>query len=134
MHKEKRTLKMQGLGMIAVLLIQYVLGIFSNLFIQFPQGEKDGQLWEFAWRQLPLALHIIVGILLLIGSIVFIIRSILLKDTTWIIVSTISCIAILLAGVSGAIFIPSQSNIYSLSMAIFFIVALFSYFWGVYQS
>lgn len=128
-----QSLNTQGIGMILGLFIQYLLGIATNLFVQFPQNGTDKTMWEFAWRQLPLALHIIIGILLFIGAIVLVIRCVKAKNHQWIIVSSVGMVAILFAGVSGAIFIPHQTAMYSFSMAVSFIVALLAYFWGLYK-
>lgn len=128
------SLKPHAIGMIIVLTIEYLLGMFTNLFVAFPQGEKQGQLWLFAWRQVPLALHIIVGFLLFLGTIVLLVRAILRKDKRWIYASSISTISVFAAIVGGSIFIPTQSAIYSFIMAVTFLIALFSYFWGLYSS
>ncbi|SRR5258706_4764460 len=128
------TLKPHAIGMIGVLTLEYLLGMFTNLFITFPQGAKDRQLWIFAWSQLSLALHIIVGILLFVGAIALVIRASLKKDKKWIIVSAVGATAILAAIIGGSIFIPTQSAAYSFIMAVTFLIALFSYFWGIYSS
>jgi hypothetical protein len=127
-------LNKQGIGMLVSLSVQYLLGLTTNLFVQFPQSENASVLWKFAWTQLPLALHIIVGLLLFIGSIALLIRAIILKDKPWIKASAIGLVAILIAGVSGAIFVPTQSAIYSYVMGITFIVAFLSYTGGLYYS
>ncbi len=108
--------------------------MFTNLFVQFPEGEHKGQLWEFAWRQLPLALHIIVGLALLFGTIALIVRAVKLKNRLWTIASSIAALAILAAGIGGAAFIPSQTDAYSFMMAIGFMIALLAFGWGLYTS
>jgi hypothetical protein len=107
--------------------------MITNLFVQFPQNKSNGQLWEFAWSQIPLALHIIIGILLLICAIFIIIKSIQQKNRAFIIISSFGGIAILLAGMFGAIFITTQLSIYSFIMSLSFLIALISYGWGFYS-
>src|SRR5581483_4658322 len=118
-------------GIMGALIVEYLLGMFSNLFIAFPEGAHEKQLWEFAWRQWPIALHIIIGILLLLGTITLFIRSIILKNRAWIIASAIGGISVLAAVGAGASFIPKQTDLYSFIMAVSFIVALLAYFWGI---
>ncbi len=125
-------LKTQGFGMAIGLMVQFILGILSNLYVSFPQKAKEQALWEFAWKQIPLALHIILGILLLIGSIVFVIRSLTAKNSRWIMVSIIGALSILISGFAGAQFVSTQNDLYSFIMSIGFITALFSYMYGVY--
>lgn len=132
--ERKETLKQHGTFLLIFLILQYLLGMTTNLFVQFPQDKRDGQLWEFAWRQLPLAAHIILGILLLLGALVLVIKAIRQKNKPWIILSSFGALSILIAGMSGAIFIPTQMAIYSFVMAFTFIVALISYGWGLYIS
>src|SRR5664279_5281870 len=102
---KNNSLKKQGIGMIAVLTIQYILGMASNLFVQFPNSTNQGLLWEFAWKQVPLALHIVIGTLLLIGSIILFVRSIMSKNKLWIKASSLGLFGILIAGFSGEHFI-----------------------------
>ena len=135
-EKEKKTisLKKHGIGMIIALILQYLLGIASNLFTQFPDTKDAGRLWLYAWSQTSLALHIILGLLLLFGSIILIIRALIKRDFIWIIASVVGFLAIIGSVIAGAIFVTSQSNVYSFAMSVGFIVALLSYFFGVYKS
>ncbi len=128
------SLRPQAAGLIVGLTIQYLLGEFANIFIHFPDGQKGGQLWKFAWTQIPLALHIIIGFLLLFGAIVFFIRALVQKDRLWIFVSSLAGFVILEAVIAGAIFIPTQKDVYSYIMAVNFLIALFSLFWGIYAT
>lgn len=133
MEKEGR-LKPHALVILVLLILQYLLGMATNLFVQFPQNQHEGQLWEFAWKQLPLASHIILGVLLVIGSLVLLIRSILQKNRRWIISSAVGFLAILIAGMAGSLFIPSQMAVYSFVMALCFIIAVLAYCIGIYVS
>ena len=135
-EKEKKTvsLKKHGIVMIIALILQYFLGMASNLFTQFPDIKDAGRLWLYAWSQTSLALHIILGLLLLFGSIILIIRALIKRDFIWIIASVVGFLAIIGSVIAGAIFVTSQSNVYSFAMSVGFIVALLSYFFGVYKS
>lgn len=134
MDKHNNSLTTQGMVLIVVLVIQYLLGMFINLYVSFPQGKLGGQLWIFAWKQISIAAHIILGILLLIGAIVFIVRAVRQKDTTWIGASVAGYIAIQAAVLTGSIFIPTQSAIYSYVMSLCFLIAVLSYGWGIFKT
>lgn len=127
-------LRKQAIGIVSMLTVQYILGIMVNLFVKFPEHKYDGAAWKFAWSQPFLALHIIIGLLLFFGALSLLIRSILLKNKSWIISSGIAFIAILTAIIGGAIFVTKQAEGYSFVMAISFTAALLAYFYGIYAS
>lgn len=129
--KREHSPKKEAVGMIIGLTMQYLLGMSANLFVQFPQNAKEGQLWVFAWRQVPIAIHIVLGILLSIGAVHLGVDAFKSQDRRWKIVSLVSAVAIFAAILGGALFIPSQNNVYSLLMAVSFIIALLSYGIGI---
>jgi len=122
----RERLAAQGYILIGVLTLQYLVGMYVNLFVQFPDQTGD-QLWGFAWSQPALALHIILAFLILIGAIVLCVRAARRRDRTWIWASGIGLLAVLAAGASGASFIPTQNDILSYSMAVAFIIAISAY-------
>ncbi len=42
-----------AIPMIGLLVIQFALGMVTNLFVQFPDTNKPDQLWGFARSQIP---------------------------------------------------------------------------------
>lgn len=132
--EKNRGLMFHAAGLLLLLVPQYLLGMLTNLFVQFPQSKQEKTLWEFAWTQIPLAMHIILGILLLIGAIVLIIRSVQLKEKVWIICSIIGGLSMLIAALSGSFFIPTQMAVYSFIMSLTFVLAFLSYGFGIYLS
>lgn len=120
--------------LLGALVVQYVLGMYVNLYVTFPNGATTGQLWEFSWSQWPLASHIVLAILLVSGAILLCVRAILCKDRKWAIGSIIGLLGILAAGASGAIFIPSQMDAYSFSMSLAFLVAFAAYAWTLFST
>jgi len=130
--KRLNSLKSQAIGLVVGLVVQYILGMTTNLFVKFPDSGNPGQYWEFAWRQVPTALHILVGFSLLIGAVALFVRATIYKDKNWRVSSGIALGAILLAIVAGSQFIPSQNDLYSLAMSLFFLAALLSLGWGLY--
>jgi len=118
----------------AALVLQYAVGMFVNLFVAFPDGLNEGQLWEFAWSQPPLAAHIVLAFLLLFGAIVLCVRAAKARDRAWIWPSFIALLSLFAAGASGARFIPTQTDLYSYSMALEFLIAFLSYGYGLYLS
>ena len=129
-----RSLQIHGTVLSLALVVQYALGMYVNLFISFPTHATDTQLWEFAWSQKPLAAHILLAILILLGALVALVRAIWYREGRWIIANSIGLVAIVAAGASGAIFIPSQTDAYSYAMSFTFLIAIFSYVWGLFSS
>lgn len=128
----KNSLRFQAVGVIVALTLQFILGMVANLFVRFPENGSPQQFWKFAWSQLPVAVHIIIGFALLLGSLTLVIRSFIKKDSIWKIVSTIGFLSILIAVYGGVSFIPSQKDTFSFLMALGFIAAFLSYVIGIY--
>jgi hypothetical protein len=135
MDRRMLSLRINGMFLLGSLVVQYVLGMYVNLFVAFPNGTlTTGQLWQFAWSQWALSAHIVLAILLLLGAIVFCVRAVLFKEKRRIIGSVLGLLGILAAGASGAIFIPSQTDIYSYAMSLSFLVAFVAYSWVLFSS
>jgi len=129
--KTQNGLWTQAIFTIAVLVIQYVLGMLSNLFVQFPQTDQPNLLWDYARSQLPTFAHIIIGILLLVSAIMFVIRAIRNHDRGWIASSVAGLVGIVIAIYGGVTYTTIQVDLYSLIMALGFIVAFVAYGWGL---
>src|SRR5258708_4319296 len=95
------SLKTHTLGLIIGLSLEYILGMTTNLYVHFPEGVKEGAAWEFAWSQIPLAAHIILGLLLVVGASALVVKAIKAKDKNWIRTSVIGFLAILTSGLGG---------------------------------
>ena len=132
--QKTKSLVRQGFGMCIALSLEFILGITTTFFVKFPDNAPKEELWKFSWTQIPLALHIIFGLIIFVGSFVLVIRSIQLKNKHWTIASLVGIIAIIGSLFGGSTFIPTQKDIYSFIMAIGFIVALVAYFWGIFAS
>ena len=130
--KSQKGLRIYALVIIGILVIQYTLGMISNMFVQFPDTTDPGQLWEFARSQFATGAHILIGTLLLLGAVVFVIRPVRQHNRSWIASSLVGLIAILTAFYGGVTFVSTQLNAYSLVMALSTIVAFVAYGWGLY--
>jgi heme A synthase len=132
--KASQKLRGHAIGLLGLLAVQYVLGMLSNLFVSFPEHNSDWQQWEYAKQQLLVMSHIVVGMLLLVGTIVLLVRAIQTHDKAWKISAGLGFGSILLAIISGSEFISSQSDSYSLVMSLFFLTAVMSLGWGIYKT
>ncbi|MGH7141395.1 MAG: hypothetical protein ACREGH_02055 [Minisyncoccia bacterium] len=132
MDRRLLSLRINGMFLLGVLVVQYALGMYVNLFVSFPQNATGGQLWEFDWSQPPLASHTMLAFLIFLGAIVFCVRAMLYKQKKWIVGSVIGLLGVLAAGGSGATFVPTQTDLYSFSMSLCFLVAFASYCWVLF--
>ena len=118
-----------SLGTAIALLIQYGLGMWVNLYATIPARDQGGGEFAAIGRALShgpagLAVHTGLGLLLLIGSIVPVVRAVADRRPAFIVTSGVSLLAILGAAASGAAFVNAGSNGASLSMALLTALAL----------
>ena len=130
---KKDPLRIQAHVILGTLIVQYLLGMFANMFVTFPDTSKEATLWEFAKAQPSIMTHIVLAALLVIGGIVLLIRAIRKKDKQWIIAGSVGLFGLLAGGIAGARFIPTQQDGYSFIMAVAFIVSFVAYGWGIYK-
>lgn len=122
------------LGLIGTLILQFLFGMFTALFVSFPEGVSEKQVWKFAGQQIPIVIHMLLGLLILLGAIALVVRVIMMKDKNWIWTSVIGLVGVLVADITGILFVAQQNDMYSYAMAVAFIVSLVAYFWGVYKA
>jgi hypothetical protein len=133
--------------MLLLLGLQFLLGMWNNLFITLPGvhpgtnapeyfgGVGQGILWAIGQSGLmTLQLHVILGLLLLIGSILAIVSAFNNTQRTWKIVAPLGTFGILAAAFNGASFINYGHDFSSMLMAVGFLIALIAYLVGLYQS
>lgn len=134
MKKQDHSLVNQSFGMIIALCVEYVLGLYTAAFVKFPEGAPKDSLWNFAFTQLPLILHIVLSILIVLGAIALIVKALQIKNTLFIISSIIGFLAILSASSTGSSFVSTQKEIYAFFMGVSFAVAVVTYLIGMYKS
>lgn len=127
------TLNRQGLGLVIGLSIQFVLGMAINLFVEFPSGSPH-EMWDFTVHSPLVLLHLLVGTLLVFGSISMVAQVFRAGVATWKLPAISGLVWILVAWMSGDTFVTSQSDILSYLMSLAFLLALLSYALGLYRS
>ncbi|HUY46241.1 MAG TPA: hypothetical protein VMV92_11015 [Streptosporangiaceae bacterium] len=117
------------LGTAIGLLIQYALGMWVSLYVTVPAREHGGGVAAAIGRALSggpaaLAVHAGIGLLLLVGSIVLVVRAALARVPFFIVTSSVNLIAVAGAAASGAAFVNAGRTGASLDMALLTGVAL----------
>src|SRR5262252_5951185 len=113
-----------ALGMGIAVVVQYALGIWVNLYVTVPARDQGGGFLTAIGRALangPVALgiHAGLGLLLVLGSISLVVRSVLSGNRALIVLSAVFLLALL-----GASFVNSGRDGASASMAMLTGVAL----------
>jgi len=112
-----------SMGALVMLIIQFALGSAVNLYIT-PQKGGMGQ----AFSNGPLlALHSVLGVLLILAAIDLLVRSIMAAHRVAIVTSAIGLIAILGAAFNGIGFLKNGHAATSLGMALATAVAMLCY-------
>jgi hypothetical protein len=110
-------------------IVQYALGIWVNLYVTVPARDQGGGFLTAIGRSLangPVALgiHAGLGLLLVLGSISLVVRSVLSRNGALIAASAVFFLALLGAASSGASFVDTGRDSASASMAMLTGVAL----------
>lgn len=127
----------KGLVFIMVLLvIQFIVGMYLNFYADLPKvhpGESGSYAPSIPWALaghagIALAVHVTVWILLTVGSIALVVRSILAHSKSLIVGTALGLLFILMAGSGGLTFLNrGGADSASFMMAVGFILALISY-------
>jgi len=120
-----------GITMVLLLVFQYVLGMFTALYIEIPE-ETSG--WQFMGSSMVLISHVTLGILLAGVSIWLLAASIMKRSGTWIVSSALGLAGILLSLMTGSAFMNDQSDNNSFLMALGLAISLLAYSAGIYLS
>jgi len=118
-----------SLGMAVALLVQYALGMVVNLYVTVPARDQGGGVLAaigraFANGPAALAIHAGLGLLILLGTISLVVRSVLSRRRPLIWLSAVTLLAVLGAAFNGAAFVNSGNDGASLGMALLTGVAL----------
>ena len=116
-------LRRSSLGAVVMLIVQFILGMIYNLYGTVPTSAKPVGLFSSP----DLALHVILGFLLLIAAIGQLVQAIRVRHNLSIWLSALGLVSILGAGLAGLGFTGSGAAGASLGMSLAFAVALACY-------
>src|ERR1700684_2778424 len=122
-----RRVQMASVGVVTMLIIQFILGMIYNIYGTAPPATKSVGMFS----SVTLSLHVIVGILLVIAAIMQIVRAMQLHHRAATILSWVGLVAIIVAWGTGEAFIEKGANGASLGMSLAFAVALACYVGGI---
>ena len=115
--------RMASFGALTMLILQFVIGVAYNLYGTAPTAKKSVGLFSSPL----LAIHVILGILLIITAAVLVFRAVQAKSGAVLVTSIVGLVAILGAAGAGSSFAQDGANGASLGMAIATAVAMLCY-------
>jgi hypothetical protein len=116
-------LRLASVGLVAMLVLEFILGVIYNLYGTAPTAKKSIGLFSSP----DLALHVVLGILLVVAALVQLIRAVGSRHGLSIWLSAIGLVTIIGAGSAGLGFTGSGASGASLGMSLAFAVALGCY-------
>jgi len=116
-------IRMASLGALTMLIIQFVLGTAYAIYGTAPASGKPIGMFSSPL----LAVHVVMGILLIIAAFMLVIRAIQARVTPLIVTSVVGLVVILGAFGAGSAFAGSGSDGASLGMAVATAVAMLAY-------
>jgi hypothetical protein len=116
-------LRGSSIGLVAMLVIQFILGMIYNLYGTAPTSKQSVGLFSSP----TIALHVILGILLFLAALAQLIRAIGARHSLSIWLSAVGLVSIIGAGFAGLGFAGSGAASASLGMSLAFALALVCY-------
>ena len=127
-----RGLRPNAFAAVVMLLLEYGLGIWVNLYAKIPASDQGKGIFAafgaaVAHGPVGLALHALLGTLLLVTATILVIRAVLARKAATIAIGVVALLAIITAWLSGARFTGSGADGASFTMAMATGVALLCY-------
>ena len=116
-------IRMASLGALTMLIIQFILGTAYAIYGTAPASGKPIGMFSSPL----LALHVVMGILLIIAAVMLVVRAVQARITPFIVTSVIGLLAVLGAFGAGSAFAGSGGDGASLGMALLTAVAMLAY-------
>src|SRR5271170_5058370 len=101
-----RRVQMASVGVVTMLIIQFILGMIYNIYGTAPTATKSVGMFS----SVTLSLHVIMGILLVITAIMQVIRTTKLHHRSALILSWIGLVAIIAAWGTGEAYIQKGAD------------------------
>ena len=141
------TIQLRGayLSTLITLLVQFMLGMATNLFVQIPTNHPGANPPEYfsgvaqsvTWAILHgpsiwLVAHAVLGLLIVLSALGLLFRTIPTRNRLAITTSVIGALAVLAAGFNGGSYLNYHQDFSSMIMATFFGVAVTAYLVGLF--
>jgi hypothetical protein len=126
-------LRRASMAVLALLVVEYGLGMYVNLYVTVPRADHGGSLASaVANGPAMLSVHAVIGLLLGIGAVGVLVQAALSRRAAVIACSAAGLFAVAVAAVAGASFTSSGATADSLAMSVLTGVALLCYAANLY--
>ena len=127
-----RRLRTNALAGLVMLLLEYGLGVWTNLYAHLPASDHGKATFAafggaVAHGPVGLALHAVLGTLLIVTAVSVVVRAALVRQAALIVIGCLALLAILSAWFSGTKFVSDAANGASFGMALATGVAFLGY-------
>jgi hypothetical protein len=124
----REDLRRVSLAALVMLVVQFGLGMFLNLYVTVPAADaRAGLMREIANGPFALTAHATLGVALIVTAVVLLIRAVRLEQRLVAVLAAAGLTAIGGAFAAGEIFVRNGQSGASLAMALLTAVALLSY-------
>jgi hypothetical protein len=121
-------LRRASLASLVMLVVQFALGVGVNLYVSLPDAAKgQGKISQAFTSGPALALHAVLGLLLLLAAIGLLVQAIVARHGRVIALAALGLVAIAGAAMQGASFVHNSANAASMGMAVATAVAMLCY-------
>jgi hypothetical protein len=126
-------LRRASLATLVMLIVQFALGVGVNLYVSLPTAGSGGRKISQAFSNGPaLALHVVLGLLLILAAIGLLVQAIIARHGPVIAASAVGLLAIAAAAMQGFSFVHKSTNAASMGMAVATGVAMLCYVIALY--
>jgi hypothetical protein len=126
--RKMSALRRASLASLVMLIVQFALGVGVNLYVTLPAAGSGGRKSSDAFTSGPaLALHVVLGLLLVVAAIGLLVQGIRAKHGPVIALAAVGLLAIVGAVMQGFSFVHSSTNGASMGMAVAGTVAMACY-------
>jgi hypothetical protein len=121
-------LRRASLASLLMLIVQFALGVGVNLYVTLPNAGSGGRKISQAFSNGPaLALHVVLGLLLIVAAVGLLVQAILARHGPVIALAAVGLVAIAAAAMQGFSFVHNSTNAASMGMAVATAVAMVCY-------
>jgi hypothetical protein len=128
MRERAERLRRASLAVLVLLVIEYAIGAYVNLYVTVPPADHHGSLDSvIANGPAALTVHAVLGLLLWLGALAVLVQAIKIRRGWLIALSVAGLLALVMAAVAGASFTSGGQTENSLAMAMLTGVAMLCY-------
>src|SRR5512138_1799203 len=107
-EKRLRTFRLHSLIAIIVLVLEFVLGMYTALFVKFPESLVEGNAWRWSMTHSFMVMsHVILGTVLMIIALATLGFAFAVRKRAAIITSVVALVMVALAYMSGTVFLSN---------------------------